>query len=77
MPVLDVDCEEAESENNTHGGRYHCIKNTFLSPYCTEKWKKIFRERKLRGLVPSFHIHVSVSDLYFPKVGLQTQYSNI
>ncbi len=25
---------------------------------------------KLRGLSPNFHIHVSVSDLYIPTVGL-------
>jgi hypothetical protein len=24
---------------------------------------------KLRGLVPNFHIHVSVSDLYIPTIG--------
>jgi hypothetical protein len=24
----------------------------------------------LRGLSPNFHIHVSVSDLYFPMIGL-------
>jgi hypothetical protein len=34
-------------------------------------WKttQIFPEMKLRGLVPSFHIHVSVSDLCFPTIG--------
>jgi hypothetical protein len=32
---------------------------------------------KLRGLVPSFYIHVSVSDLYIPTIGPQTQYSKI
>jgi hypothetical protein len=26
-------------------------------------------EMKLRGLVPNFHIHVSVSDLYIPTIG--------
>ncbi len=31
---------------------------------CTENSKLIFPERNLRGLVPSFYIHVSVSDLY-------------
>jgi hypothetical protein len=29
----------------------------------------VFPELKLRGLVPSFYIHVSVSDLYFPTIG--------
>jgi hypothetical protein len=35
-----------------------------------KKSKKIFPEMKLRGLVPNFHIHVSVSDLYIPMIGL-------
>jgi len=29
----------------------------------------IFPEKELRGLSPNFHIHVSVSDLYIPKIG--------
>jgi hypothetical protein len=29
----------------------------------------IFPEKELRGLSPNFHIHVSVSDLYFPRIG--------
>jgi hypothetical protein len=28
------------------------------------------REKELRGLSPNFHIHVSVSDLYIPTIGL-------
>jgi hypothetical protein len=32
---------------------------------------------KLRGLVPTFYIHVPVSDLYIPTIGPQTQYSKI
>jgi hypothetical protein len=35
------------------------------------KFETIFPEMKLRGLVP----HVSVSDLYIPTIGPQTQYS--
>jgi hypothetical protein len=30
----------------------------------------VFPEIKLCGLVPHFHIHVSVSDLYIPTVGI-------
>jgi hypothetical protein len=37
-----------------------------LQRYCTENWKKIFTERKLRGLSPNFYIHISASDLYIP-----------
>ncbi len=29
----------------------------------------VFPEMKLRGLIPNFHIYVSVSDLYFPTIG--------
>ncbi len=32
---------------------------------------------KLRGHVPNFHIHVSVSDWYIPTIGPQTQHSKI
>jgi hypothetical protein len=39
----------------------------------TEKSKKIFPEMKLRGLVPIFYIHVSVSDLYIHTISPQTQ----
>jgi hypothetical protein len=29
----------------------------------------VFPEKKLRGLSPNFHIHVSVSDLNIPRIG--------
>jgi hypothetical protein len=32
--------------------------------------KPIFPEKELGGLSPNFHIHVSVSDLYFPTIRL-------
>ncbi len=35
-----------------------------------EKLKQIFPEKKYRGLSPNFHIHVSVSELYIPTMGL-------
>ncbi len=35
--------------------------------------KQIFPEIKLRGLVPSFYIHVFVSDLYISNIGPQMQ----
>ncbi len=31
--------------------------------------KQIFPEKEVCGLSPNFHIHVSVSDLYIPKIG--------
>jgi hypothetical protein len=39
------------------------------STQCTENSKQIFPERKLRGLVPNFYIHVCVSDSYIPMIG--------
>jgi hypothetical protein len=37
--------------------------------HCKEDLIYIFREMKLRGHVPKFHIHVSTSDLYIPAIG--------
>jgi hypothetical protein len=36
----------------------------------TENSKQIFPERELRGHSPNFRIHVSVSDLYIPRIDL-------
>ncbi len=36
---------------------------------CNENPSYIFLEKELRGLSPNFHIHVSVSDLYIPRIG--------
>jgi hypothetical protein len=36
----------------------------------TENWKQIFSEKELRGHNPNFHIHMSVSDFYIPKIDL-------
>jgi hypothetical protein len=53
-----------------------CIMH-FLNPsfLCTAKkqYRKLetnIPEKELRGTSPNFHIHVSVSDLYFPTIGL-------
>jgi hypothetical protein len=46
------------------------------APLCTQQRqnteisKQIFPEKEYRGLSPNFHIHASVSDLYFPTIGL-------
>ncbi len=40
------------------------------SPHCTENPFYVFPEMKLRGLVPISYIHVSVSYLYVPRIGL-------
>jgi hypothetical protein len=43
---------------------------TALQRHNTENSKQIFPEKKLRRLSPNFHIHVSVSNLYIPTIGL-------
>ncbi len=35
-----------------------------------ENWKQIFPEKEYWGLSPDFHIHVPVSELYIPTMGL-------
>jgi hypothetical protein len=39
-----------------------------LSIHCKEDSICVFPEVKLRGLVPNFYIHTSVSNLYIPKI---------
>jgi hypothetical protein len=39
-------------------------------PRCKEDPIYVFPEMKLRGLFPTSHIHVSVSDKYIPRIGL-------
>ncbi len=41
--------------------RWQCVHRAYLSrPHCNKIWIYIFTEKKLRGLSPNFHIHVSV-----------------
>jgi hypothetical protein len=42
----------------------------FFVTHCTENPIYIFPEMEHRGLIPNSYIHVSVSNLYVPKVGL-------
>ncbi len=37
--------------------------------HCNENPIYVFLDKELRGLSPNFHIHVSVSDLYIPRIG--------
>jgi hypothetical protein len=37
--------------------------------HCKQDLIDVFPDMKLSGLVPYFHIHVSVSDLYIAKIG--------
>jgi hypothetical protein len=41
-----------------------------LQRHNTENSKLIFPEKELRGHSPNSYIHVSVSDLYIPTIGL-------
>jgi hypothetical protein len=38
--------------------------------HCTKNPIYVFPEMKLRGLIPNSYIHVTVSDLYIPRIGL-------
>ncbi len=38
--------------------------------HCKENPVYVFLFWELRGLSPNFHFHVSVSDLYIPRIGL-------
>ncbi len=40
-----------------------------FKPHCKEDLIYVFPEMKLRGLVPNFHIHVTVIDSYIPMIG--------
>jgi hypothetical protein len=45
--------------------------------HCNENPIYVFLFWELRGLSPNFHIHVSVSDLYSPRIGLHISSSRI
>ncbi len=40
-----------------------------MPAHCNENAIYVFLFWELRGLSPNFHIHVSVSDLYIPRIG--------
>jgi hypothetical protein len=40
--------------------------------HCNENPIYVFPEKELRGLSPNIHIHVSVNDLYIPRIGPHT-----
>ncbi len=37
-------------------------------PHCNENPIYVFQEKALHGLSPNFHIRVSVSDFYIPRI---------
>jgi hypothetical protein len=46
------------------------MKKEYTAKTQYRKFEKIFPEKELRGLSPYCHIHVSVSDLCIPMIGL-------
>ncbi len=46
------------------------LMQTTLQRHNTENAKQIFPEKELCGYSPNSYIHVSVSDLYIPLIGL-------
>ncbi len=44
--------------------------NPTLERQNAENFKQIFPGKEYQGLSPNFHIHVSVSELYIPTIGL-------
>ncbi len=46
------------------------LKGTCLTEHCPENPIYIYPEMKLRGLIPIFYIHASVSNLYIPRISL-------
>jgi hypothetical protein len=63
----------------TTSGRRTTRKNfhSSLKRHNTENSKQIFPENELCGLSPNIHIHVSVSNLYIPTIGLPFLLQNI
>ncbi len=49
--------------------KYQIITCTLAILHCNENPNIVFLFWKLRGLSPNFHIHVSVIDLYIPRIG--------
>jgi hypothetical protein len=54
----------------SHVGIFKPALGPALQRQNTEISKQIFPEKEYRGLSPNFQIHVSVSDLYIPTIGL-------
>jgi hypothetical protein len=49
----------------------------FCNLHCNENPTYVFLFWEKRGLSPNFHIHVSVSDFYSPRIGLHISSSRI
>jgi hypothetical protein len=53
------------------GDKISCmlLKLTVPIQQCNDNPIYLFPEKQLSGLLPNFHIHVSVSDFYIPRIG--------
>jgi hypothetical protein len=60
---------ETRQHSRMHSLDLPCLRG-WTPQRLSENSNQIFPKNKLRGLSPNFHIHVSVSDLYIPTVGL-------
>jgi hypothetical protein len=47
----------------------------FARSHCNENPIYVFPGKELRTLIPNFHIHVSVSDLYIQRIGPDSNFS--
>jgi hypothetical protein len=61
---------------NLYSLYYETLFCDFAEVHCNENpiYEYVFLFWEFRGLSPNFHIHVSVSDLYFPRIGPQSTY---
>ena len=57
--------------------RSSCSSFSATSSHCNENPIYVFLFWELRGLSPNFHIHVSVSDLYIPRIGPHISFSRL
>jgi len=51
--------------------KHFCDGFCLVKLHCNENLINVFPEKELCGLSPNFHIHVSVSELYIPRIGPQ------
>jgi hypothetical protein len=67
--VCKTNCRNNTMANSFQRSRLFVLYH-ILQRHITENSKQIFPEKELPGLSPIFHIHVSVSDLHIPTIGL-------
>ncbi len=73
-PKVFKHVEHAQGEECKEVG---CIEIRVLGVHYNKKPICVFLEKELRGLSPNFHIHVSVSDLYFPRISPHISWNRI